>query len=1533
MKRSYLFLLTAFALLAFMGLSSALKGQTSYTGTWSAITGDYTMQSPSVFFTVFSESPSVVQLASGELSKSTGQSVPYHNNGFRLYANNTITIAPAGSTITEIRYTFLKQGNKTYAEATLYNSVGTFVSGGTPTNTQPVTDVWTGTVSVGEKPIVIKLGNSGQRLLTQIEVTAVVNSGAPIHVTYDANGGSGTMTDPNNYVYGGQVTVLPNSFSYPGHAFDKWTTLANGSGSSYYPGDVFTIFDNTTLYAQWIDISHGVYDVLNPENVNEAIGSGTGYCDWQLACTHGEISTVYKGKSLLNPNAIQIAHSTSGSSRFSGIVTTETNGLLYKVQVVWNATTSNGRTLQVYGRQTPYASTEDLYNTNQGTLLGTIVKGSSTELVMDTLLQKYPYIGLRSSNGAMYLDEIRILWANVSIPSVIEFSPVAIDLGNVVVGQMIDTNFVVSQSNLGENISLSASYGTLNPVSIPRNANPTTVTWSYTPTTSGLCTVEITASSTWLPEGDPEPVTVTKVLPITMTVLDPNAGQALHTAKNSFVEALNTNPNATQSVAISLAGVQEVANSQVQVVGQQGQYLYLQDGERGLLVYGPGAPEFQTGDRFTSGTLMGTLTSYHGVVELVNFSFQDEETIDDVLEPVESLISDLNGSTINHEYEHRYVKIDNLNITVDIVNANNWIVANSGISLPLYDRFSVGYASKTHPESTDAFSVKGVYDPYYSSNANHYQLIPTALGDIHTGVKVGEPVFDPSGGTFSQPKPATVVTLTPASNTTMVYSVGRDDRLESNGPVSINLESGTTHITAFGTRDFYTDSETATYYYQLPSNVHSVNFMVNGESVDVAYAMYYNGYYNLSANQVPTVNDLGLFSFRYWSTSPDEPYNNRILDVTSYNFANEATTLYAVYGEASSYSYTRIINPSQISAGEYVIVGYDGIHNYPLKNTFSSGSPLAYTLDDLGLTENNDVLTGDNLSIVTWTFTGTPSEMTVTSTANPNHYLYLQNSSTGVRVGTTNTLQTWTVDGDNSQVETFNMKNNAYNRYLTLYNGENWRSYLAQDMYNTNSYPRLKLYKKLPFNSEGDPLYTRVFINEDGTGVTAIDEITIAGPSVIPSGSFLNMNGYLLNSSNADNFLIQDGAVFMSTPNNTDIKATVQKTIAGYGSDNTVQNGWYLLGSPVGLVNANGLQQQDGGQATGFYDAGETNYDLYRFDPSAADDYEWRNHKANQLSTVFGQWDGILYASQVNRILTFTGTLVTSCANQTFAYTGWNLIANPFTCPAYLGGSVSDYARMVENSGVSELQLAASGSPIAPMEGIFVETTGTGQTFSFTTAQNVGQNGQGMVNIEVVSNRVVPTGEEAVIDNARIRFGEGSMFGKYMLNKNGTKLYIPQGGKDYAVVRAQSEGEIPLNFKTSQNGSFTLHVNVEGVELNYLHLIDNMNGADIDLLAEPSYSFEARTTDYASRFRLVFSANDENGASTGSATFAYYNGSEWVISNMGEATLQVVDVMGRVLRTETINGNTTINLNQKSGVYMLRLVSGDSVKAQKVVVR
>ncbi len=76
-------------------------------------------------------------------------------------------------------------------------------------------------------------------------------------VTYNANGGSGTLTDSNSpYDEGSTVTVKSNTFTKSGFNFTGWNTVAGGSGTSYAAGNTFSISANTTLYAQWLSLIH-----------------------------------------------------------------------------------------------------------------------------------------------------------------------------------------------------------------------------------------------------------------------------------------------------------------------------------------------------------------------------------------------------------------------------------------------------------------------------------------------------------------------------------------------------------------------------------------------------------------------------------------------------------------------------------------------------------------------------------------------------------------------------------------------------------------------------------------------------------------------------------------------------------------------------------------------------------------------------------------------------------------------------------------------------------------------------------------------------------------------------------------------------------------------------------------------------------------------------------------------------------------------------------------------------------------------------
>jgi len=96
-------------------------------------------------------------------------------------------------------------------------------------------------------------------------------------------------------------------------------------------------------------------------------------------------------------------------------------------------------------------------------------------------------------------------------------------------------------------------------------------------------------------------------------------------------------------------------------------------------------------------------------------------------------------------------------------------------------------------------------------------------------------------------------------------------------------------------------------------------------------------------------------------------------------------------------------------------------------------------------------------------------------------------------------------------------------------------------------------------------------------------------------------------------------------------------------------------------------------------------------------------------------------------------------------------------------------------------------------------------------------------------------------------------------------------------------------------------------------------------------------TDYESRFKLVFSANTEDGPSTGSGTFAFIdaNGNIIITADAFDASLQVIDVQGRVIRAVGLSqcGSRISTAGMTPGVYVIRLISGEDVKAQKIVVR
>lgn len=200
---------------------------------------------------------------------------------------------------------------------------------------------------------------------------------------------------------------IPNfEFANNNYKFTYDDTVEGGSTTS-------KTFKNAVSYSSFVtDLVVNVSRVkyVEANSIDDVMNrvwtgvTGTKYKSWTNSNASG---ATYAGNSATSFGAIQLR-----SKEGSGIVTTEYDGPSYlsSVTIKWNSNTVTGRQLDIYGSSSPYTGPTDLYdNSSSGTLLGSIVYGTSTSLVIKG---EYKYIGLRSNSGAMYLDEIVVTYGS-----------------------------------------------------------------------------------------------------------------------------------------------------------------------------------------------------------------------------------------------------------------------------------------------------------------------------------------------------------------------------------------------------------------------------------------------------------------------------------------------------------------------------------------------------------------------------------------------------------------------------------------------------------------------------------------------------------------------------------------------------------------------------------------------------------------------------------------------------------------------------------------------------------------------------------------------------------------------------------------------------------------------------------------------------------------------------------------------------------------------------------------------------------------
>ena len=419
---------------------------------------------------------------------------------------------------------------------------------------------------------------------------------------------------------------------------------------------------------------------------------------------------------------------------------------------------------------------------------------------------------------------------------------------------------------------------------------------------------------------------------------------------------------------------------------------------------------------------------------------------------------------------------------------------------------------------------------------------------------------------------------------------------------------------------------------------------------------------------------------------------------------------------------------------------------------------------------------------------------------------------------------------------------------------------------------------------------------------------------------------------NSGSITIADGGQLICS---NSVAATVKKSIANANAN--PKDHWYTISAPVHTGSNNYVTI---GASTTVNLTNNGAYDMFAYDEPT---HNWLNQKSGSGATGFDKMyagQGYMYRS-IEKDLSYVGNTTVGPVYIALSYTstldvaglkGFNLIGNPYTHSIAKGsGKAIDNSKLstgcyaLTNSGT--WTLITDGAEIKPNQGVLVEVSEAVADFQIKDI-----------------NYVAPTPDPGKYKNDNIKFiVESSEYSDAAYawfdkgigltkinhrNENAPMLYIPQDDNNYAIATMSDDVKVfGLNFKAATMGQYTLSYKATG-DYNYLHVIDRITGADVDMLLEGEYTFVATHNDKENRFivRLDYMPNYGEG---NNEIFAFQSGSEILVSGQGE--LQIFDVTGRSVMTTTINGAESINLSAQ-GVYILRLV-GNEVKTQKIVVR
>ena len=419
--------------------------------------------------------------------------------------------------------------------------------------------------------------------------------------------------------------------------------------------------------------------------------------------------------------------------------------------------------------------------------------------------------------------------------------------------------------------------------------------------------------------------------------------------------------------------------------------------------------------------------------------------------------------------------------------------------------------------------------------------------------------------------------------------------------------------------------------------------------------------------------------------------------------------------------------------------------------------------------------------------------------------------------------------------------------------------------------------------------------------------------------------------------------------------ATVQRYMAKFSSVGAA-NGWHEIGCPVSSYSVSGTDWDP--KHTG------TNDDLYYWDEAQN---SWMNYRTSAFN--FSAGNGYLAANDNNLTHVFTGVLNnTDVTISGLSYTsgqgnGWHLLGNPFPSAIKWNDgnwtltNVGAVAEIWNGTHASYTTISANGI-IPSTDGFFVEVS-SGNTGSVTipvaarvhNATN-NQKAAPVVNQKETLTFKITDDTNTYSDVSILGFRpEATKNWDIAFDAHKILSFVKESPQiwttsddqkflvNYLPEITSSSYDVPLHFRAGANTVY--HLTIKGAdsfENTSLILEDLQTGQKIDLSHVTSYDFTADKGDDTNRFVLHINGVTAvpNVSETGDIQVFTFGNTVYLHGQQNlNGRVSIFNTLGQEIFTGSLNRRRSqkISLNQKTGIYFVRVKDGNKVITRKVFIK